>query len=363
MCCPVSLSIRGFLMLVLAFPVLAGEITSVAGTGVAQLNGHEGSTQKINVGMPFGVDFGPMGRLYVTEIQNHRILRIDLQSKRIQTVVGNGRQGYDGDGQVATSASLNEPYEVRFDRQGNMFFVEMQNHIVRKVDVETNIVSTIAGIGQLGFAGDDGLAIHAQFAQPHSICLDDSSGLYIADIGNHRIRKVDLRSGIVTSIAGTGEKHFPQEGKVAKGNPVLGPRALFFAEKSLWVALREGHSIWRIDIQTGLWHHLAGTGEKGFAGDGGPAKQAKFNGPKGIAVHDNRIYVVDTENQAIRMIDLQTNLVHTIAGTPPSGRGYGGDQGPATSARLDRPHGICADQHHVYIGDTLNHRVRAVSLD
>ena len=184
---------------------------------------------------------------------------------------------------------MNEPYEVRFDRQGNMFFVEMQNHLIRRVDVKTGKISTVAGMGQAGDGGDGGPAVKAQFRSPHSIAFDAEDRLYIADIGNHRIRRIDPRTGLIESIAGNGKKELPRDGASAQGQPILGPRALSIAGNTLWIALREGNSVWRLDLQSGLLRHVAGTGKTGYSGDGkdnagGEALTATFNGPKGIAV-------------------------------------------------------------------------------
>jgi sugar lactone lactonase YvrE len=262
---------------------------------------------------------------------------------------------------------MNEPYEIRFDADGNLYVVEMQNHIVRRINAKTKQIVTIAGTGEAGFGGDGGAATAAQLKQPHSIALSpdaraDRGSLYIADIGNHRIRRVDLATGEIETIAGTGEAKLPVAGNAARGKPVVGPRALFVTGDTLWVALREGHSVWQIDLPSGKWKHIAGTGKQGFTGDGGPAADATFNGPKGITVdaHGN-VYVVDTENQAIRRIDAKTGVITTIAGFGPKARGFAGDEGDATRAKLDRPHGICVDATGiVYIGDTNNHRVRAI---
>lgn len=340
----------------------AADISTVAGTGQPQNNGNAGTGIKLNIGDPFGVEVGPDKALYITEVRNHRVLRLDLETGRIATLAGTGEKGYSGDGGPATAAKLNEPYEVRFDSAGNMLFVEMQNHTIRRVDAKTGQISTIAGTGEAGYGGDGGPATKAQFKQPHSIALDKHDNIYVADIGNHRIRKIDAKTGIVTSIAGTGEKKLPVSGEKAEGKPVLGPRALIIADDVLWVALREGHSIWKIKLSEGTWQHVAGTGKKGFTGDGGPAKEATFDGPKGIAIGpDRNLYVVDTENHAIRMIDTHTGQIGTIAGRGPTHKGGSGDGGPATSALLDRPHGICVGADGaVYIGDTLNHRVRRI---
>jgi streptogramin lyase len=344
-------------------PSAAGTIETIAGTGNASNNGDAGPALKINVGDPFGVEIGPDGALYITEVRNHRVRRLDLKTGELTTVAGNGTKGYSGSGGPATAAQLNEPYEVRFDKDGNMYFVEMQNHIVSRVDAKTKIISTIAGTGQAGYGGDGGPATKAMFKQPHSITLDDRGGLYVADIGNHRIRRVDLETGIIDSIAGSDERKLPVDGQTAKGNSILGPRALFIDGRTMWIGLREGHSVWRLDMDRGTLHHIAGTGKQGFTGDGGAAKVAAFNGPKGVAVGpDGNVYVADTENQTIRKIDVRTGLISTVAGSGPQAKGYGGDGGEATRAKMDRPHGICVGPDGaIYVGDTLNHRVRRVN--
>ncbi|MBL7037629.1 MAG: hypothetical protein ISR77_03315, partial [Pirellulaceae bacterium] len=166
---------------------IAGTIDTVAGTGQPDNNGGAGVATQVNIGAPFGAEIGPDGALYVTEVGNHRVLRVDLTTGQLTAVAGCGRQGYSGDGGPAMKAELNEPYEVRFDKDGNMYFVEMRNHIIRKVDAKTRIISTIAGIGKPGYGGDGGPATKAMFKNPHSIALDGRGGLYVADIGNHRI--------------------------------------------------------------------------------------------------------------------------------------------------------------------------------
>ena len=349
--------------LAMSVGVVAGTIDTVAGTGQDSDNGVAGEAHKINVAQPFGVELGPDGALYVTEVGHHRVRRVDLATGRLTTVAGTGAKGYSGDGGSALAARLNEPYEVRFDAAGNMFFVEMQNHLVRKVAVGSGQITTVAGTGEKGFSGDGGPAVKATFNVPHSIALDGRGGLYIADIGNHRIRRVDLKTGLVDTVAGTGERVLPRDGQTARGKPLLGPRALFIQGNTLWIALREGHSIWQMELGRGVLRHVAGTGARGYSGDGGVAKEATFNGPKGIAVGpQGKVYVVDTENQAIREINLRSGKIATVAGKGPQFRGGAGDGGSATAAELDRPHGICVSPKGViFIGDTVNHRVRRVT--
>lgn len=337
-------------------------IETVAGSGQpGDLTMPAGPALKLPVDQPFGVETGPDGALYVTSIGQHRVLRIDSKSGELTCVAGSGRAGFEGDGGPATEALLNEPYEVRFDATGHyMYFVEMKNHLVRRVDLHTGVISTVAGSTQEGYAGDDGSAKDARFSQPHSIALDDRGNLYVADIGNHRIRCIDLANGTIRSIAGNGEKKLPQDGQPAAGRPILGPRALHVVGRTLWIALREGNSIWRLDLDSGVIRHVAGTGKSGYSGNGGPPLAATFNGPKGIAAtSEGIVYIVDAENQVIRRLDTNRQQISTIAGQGPKARGFAVEQGLASEAQLDRPHGIgLAPDGSLYLGDTNNHRVR-----
>ena len=247
-------------------------VSLVAGNGKDIAASPDGPPTQTPLSQPFGICTGPDGALYVCEVGSHIIRRIDLGSGEMSTIAGCGRKGYSGDGGPATQAELNEPYEVRFDIHGNMVFVEMQNHVVRRVDRTTGLITTIAGTGVAGFSGDGGPANAAQLNQPHSIALDTNGRLYICDIRNHRIRMVDPSFGLITTVAGTGEQSKTPDGASLAGTPLNGPRALDFdGRHSLYVALREGNAIFRIDLITGTLHHLAGTGRSGYAGDGGPA--------------------------------------------------------------------------------------------
>src|SRR5262245_25460925 len=152
----------------------AQTIETIAGTGMPENNGKEGAATLINIGDPFGVEFASDGSLYICEVRNHRVWRMHGKGQ-LTCVAGNGTKGYAGDGGPATAAQLNEPYEVRFDTSGNMLFVEMQNQLVRKVDAKTGRISTVAGTGQKGFEGDGGPATKAQMSSPHSIALDGAN--------------------------------------------------------------------------------------------------------------------------------------------------------------------------------------------
>ena len=339
----------------------AAEIRTIAGTGKAGHSGDGGPATAGELNNPFGLTIGPDGALYICEIDSHVIRRLDLKTNTLSTVAGNGQKGYSGDGGPALAAALNQPYEIRFDRAGNMYFADMPNHVVQRVDAKTKIISTLAGTGEPGFSGDGGPANQAQLRQPHSIAIDPAGEwLYIADIGNHRIRRVDLKTGRIETFAGTGERKSTPDGAALDGAPLNGPRAMAFdARGDMYLVLREGNAVYRIDMRARIIHHIAGTGANGYSGDGGPAVQALLSGPKGIAIApDGRVFIDDTESHTVRRIDPKTGTIDTVVGN--GTRGDGPDGAPR-SCLLARPHGIFIDgAGAVYIADSENHKIRVL---
>jgi streptogramin lyase len=341
------------------FAQVQWRVETFAGTGQAGYAGDGGQAASAQLNQPFGIMRGPDGALYICDTMNHVIRRVDRKGV-ITTVAGTGRKGYSGDGGLATNAELNEPYEIRFDKQGNMFFVERLNHLVRRVDAKTKIITTTAGNGKVGFSGDGSNANAATMNQPHSIQFDARGDLYICDILNHRIRKVAMKTGIITTFAGTGEKKPTPDGAKIAGTPLNGPRAMDFDKQgNMWLALREGNAVYRIDMKAGTIHHVAGTGAKGFTGNGGPAKTATLSGPKGISIApDGNVYLADTESHSIRRIDLRKGTLELVAGT--GERGDGPESDPQ-QCQMARPHGVFVDRDgSVFIGDSETHRVRVV---
>lgn len=326
----------------------------VAGTGQSQgavryeADQPAGSATRIPLGNPFGVEV-TKSSIYLTTVDDHCIWELDADAKRIARVAGNGLQGYSGDGGPAAAATFNWPHEVRVDREGNLYIADTRNHVIRRIDSGTGIVSTLAGSGAPGFAGDGGSGSDVQFKQPHSVVLDGRGGLLVADTQNHRIRRIDLETGVVQTISGSGTARMPRDGQPAAEADLHGPRSLAVDDESIWIALREGNSVWRIDRDSNTIHHVAGTGRKGYEGDGGPAKSATFNGPKGIVLDEqNGVLVVDTENHAVRRIDLDSAMITTVLGGNRS----------ATTTTLNRPHGIAVWDGRVFlVADSENHRV------
>lgn len=340
----------------------AGQIRTIGGNGRQTYSGDGASALEAGIGGPFGLAIGPDGSVYVCSTTNHCVRRIDERTGSISTFVGCGKMGYDGDGKPADRALCNEPYEVRFDSDGNLYVVEMQNHIVRKVDAKTKLITTVAGTGQPGFSGDGGKATKAKLKQPHSIALDGAGGLYIADIGNHRVRRVDLQSGLIETIAGTGEKGSVPDDAPLDGTPLSGPRAIDFDMRGrMFLALREGNAVLRVDLRGQKLLHFAGTGRAGYSGDGGPALKAAIAGPKGIAVGPGGdVYLADTDNHVIRVIRSGTGNIETLIGDGTPGDGTEGDP---RRCRLRQPHGVCVDAlGNVYVGDSSNNKVRKLEV-
>src|ERR1700694_1216239 len=290
-------------------------VTTLVGTGTPGFS-------ETDVHNPYGMALGPDGAMYFCDLDNQRIRRLDLKTKRLTTIAGNGQKAYRGDGGPATEAALNMPHEIRFDAKGDLYIAERDNHVIRKVDMKSGVISTVAGTGSPGFGGDGGPGTKAQLRQPHSIFFDRDGSLLICDIGNHRIRRLRVDTGIIETYAGTGEAAATPEGAPGHGTPLNGPRTLALAANGdLYLALREGNAIYRIDRKTQTLHRVASTGEQGYSGDGGPALNAKLSGPKGLVYTPDGLYMADTESHTIRRVDLKTGIISTALGTGQRGDG------------------------------------------
>jgi sugar lactone lactonase YvrE len=338
---------------------VAAEIVTIAGTGKEGYSGDGGPALKADLNQPFGIEFAPDGSLYFCDFLNHIVRRIDSKTNTISTVAGTGQKtGHTGDGGPATQALLHEPHELRFDRQGNYYVTDTKSNAIRRVDAKTGIITTVAGTSIAGFSGDGGPATKAQLDLPIAVSLDGESGLLICDIKNHRVRKVDFASGNISTLAGTGERKEATDGGSLSNTPVFGPRSLAVeGNGNLVLILREGNAVYRIDRKSMTIHRLAGTGKQGFSGDGGDARKAMLAGPKGVAVDKGgNILLCDTENHAIRILHKSTGTIDTLIGDAKQGDGPDGDP---RKCRLNRPHGIFIDREGaIYIGDSGNHKIR-----
>ena len=330
-------------------------VSTLIGTG---LPGY--SDRQVN--NPYGLVIGPDGALYFCDLDNQRIRRLDLETRRTSTIAGNGERAYAGDGRVATEASLNMPHEIQFDAAGHLYIAERDNHVVRKIEAKTRLISTVAGTGEAGFSGDGGPATGAHLRQPHSIVVDRRRNrLLICDIGNHRLRAMNLSTGIIETIGGTGERQPTPDGARLTGTSLNGPRTIALDRAgNFYLALREGNAIYRVDADTLTAHHIAGTGEPGYSGDGGDSRAAKLGGPKGLSWARDTLYIADTENHVIRAIDLKTRIIRTVLGT---GRRGDGPEPDPMKCSLARPHGVFADgRGALYVGDSEAHRIRVLAV-
>ena len=336
-------------------------ITTAIGTGERGFAGDGGPATAAVLNGPFDIAFDAAGNLYFADTFNNRLRRVDAHTGLISTVAGNGDKGYSGDGGKATEAALNEPYGIVVDRAGNLYTADRLNRRVRRIDAASGIITTLAGTGEAGYSGDRGPAAQAGLAEPNGLAFDAAERhLYIADVADHRVRIVDLATGRIATFAGTGAAEHSGDGGPATAAGVFGARAVkLAADGTVYILERQGSSLRAVDPASGIIRTVAGTGARGYGGDGGPALAAVFDAPKEMAIdRDGSLLIVDTENHAIRRIDGASGIVTPLAG---GHQGGDGDGGPATRAGLDRPHGaVVGPDGAIYIGDTNNHRVRKV---
>ena len=336
-------------------------ITTAVGTGEKGFAGDGGPATRALLNGPFDIAFDAAGNLYFSDTFNNRIRRVDARGGVITTIAGSGDKGYAGDGGPATAAALNEPYGVVVDRAGNIYTADRLNRRVRRIDARSGIITTLAGTGEAAYSGDGGPAAAAGLAEPNGLAFDAAERqLYITDVADNRVRVVDLATGTIASFAGTGAAEHSGDGGPAAAAGTFGARAVKLGrDGTVYILERQGSSLRAVDPRTGIITTIAGTGARGYSGDGGPARDAVFDAPKEMAIdRDGSLLIVDTENHAIRRIDQRSGIVTAFAG---GHQGGDGDGGPANAAGLDRPHGaVVGPDGAIYIGDTNNHRIRKV---
>ncbi len=350
-----------FLGSLLLSPLVAdGVIDTVAGDGQQGDSGDGGPATKARLNQPFDVAYDAAGNLFLSDTFNHRIRRVDAKTGVITTVAGSGKKGFSGDGGPATEAAFDEPYGVAMAKDGTFYVADRLNRRVRKVDGKTGIMTTVAGSERKTYSGDGGPGDQAGLVEPNGVALDPGeTRLYVADVADHRIRVVDLKTSVISTFAGDGKGKRAGDGGPAASCSIFGARAVEVGlDGSVYILERQGNSLRAVDPTTGIIRTIAGTGKKG-AKDG-PALEATFNGPKEMAVGaGGNVWIVDTENQTIRLYDAGSKTVKTVAGS--GRRGGAGDGGPALQGQLGRPHGVAiAPDGSFVIGDTENHRIRRV---
>ncbi len=285
--------------------------------------------------------------IYFSTVDDHSIWKSDRRGSSMVRIAGTGQQGYSGDGGPARQATFNAPHEIRVADNGDVYVADTRNHCIRRVNADDGTVETLAGDGKPGFRGDGGPGDQARFDQPHSIVLDGRGGVLVADTKNHRLRRIDLETGTVKTVCGDGKRRLPEEDQKWDQVSLFGPRSLAVDDDSIWLVLREGNSVWRLDRQRQTIHRVAGTGAKGHSGDGGDPLQATFRGPKGIGVDsEGNLLIVDTENHAMRYVDRSAGTISTLA----------------IPFEMKRPHGTAVltergQPDRVLVSDSEEHRV------
>ncbi|MDA2933238.1 hypothetical protein MYX82_02730 [Acidobacteria bacterium AH-259-D05] len=327
-----------------------GIITTVAGTGKEGFSGDHGPANEATLAVPRGVVVDGAGSLFISDSRNNRIRKVDATSNVITTIVGVGELHFAGDDVPATQASL-FPIDVVADPAGNLFIADSDNNRIRKVEATTGIITTVAGLGEEGFSGDGGPATQAALNSPFAVALDVAGNLFIADSDNNRIRKVEATTGIITTVAGLGEEGFSGDGGPATEAALDNPQGIVVdAGGHLFIADSFNRRVRKVSAATGVITIVAGSGEfvfflDGVPGDGGPATEAALGFPNGLAVDkDGNLFIA--VNNRIRKVDAATQIITTVAGSGSGelfGGSFSGANGPATEATLDRPEGVVVD--------------------
>jgi sugar lactone lactonase YvrE len=352
-------------------------IDTFAGSGPANVPfggfaGDGGAARSALLNLPTGVALDRAGDLYFCD-WNNRIRKVDVQTGRITTVAGNGIAGFSGDGGPATGAKLGGPGAIATDAAGDIYFADPYNARVRKISAVTGIITTVAGNGTQFDRGDTGLANQVGIGIPSGVAVDAAGNLYVSN-GADRVRKVSP-DGRITTLAGSGGSKNSGDGGPASQAQLSQPEGLAVdSQGNIYIAARGEHRIRKVSAATGVITTIAGasTGtlapimgmtvyQGGFGGDGGPAIHALLNDPEAVAVDAaGDVYISDTLNYRVRRIDAATGIIHTIAGT--GVRGFSGDGGVAVSAQITDPSGLSLDPTgRVFFGDIFNQRIRMLT--
>ncbi len=295
---------------------------------------------------PFGVDFDSQGSMLIVELEGGRVHCLSATGQ-FTTIAGDGGKSYEGDGGPAAKATFNGMHNVAVTPDGDVYIADSWNHCIRKIAADSGVISTCAGTGAAGFSGDGGPAAEATFNFIMCISLNTTNdALYVADLKNRRIRKIDLKTNLVDTVAGNGEKGVPEDDADATKSPLVDPRAVAVDSHGVVYILERGGHALRAVAPNGKIRTVAGTGKNGF--HDGPALEAQFGSPKHVCVDDSdNVYIADDLNKAVRKYNPRSETVTTVVG-----RGHG-----TPAVELLHPHGVCFEQGALYVVDTGNDRI------
>ena len=337
-------------------------INTVCGNGASGYTGDGGSALNASMNGVPNVSLDKDGNIYISDAGNNVIRMVNARTGIITTVAGNGIGGYSGDGGLATQASLNLPFHCAIDDHGNLFISDLVNNRIRKVEKATGIITTIAGTGIQGYNGDGNNALLTNITIPMGIAFDNHGDLIISDEAGLRLRKLNLKTRIITTIAGSSNSGFGGD-----GGPATQATFNFIwnvavdNQNNIYLSDESNYRMRKIDGRTGKITTFAGNGVPGNSGNGGLATNASFTQPVGIAVDNSgNTYISDEVLSQIYMVDKKTGIINLIAGK--GFDGFSGDGGPAINALLSHPNSLSVDQKgNIYVSDDFNFRVRKLT--
>lgn len=320
-----------------------GMITTVAGNDEGGFSGDGGPATEARLSYTWGMALDREGNLFIADTGNHRIRRVDATTGIITTIAGTGEQGLSEDDGPATEANLGYIRGITADADGNVY-LKTSHHggdgfdLVRRVDAETGMISTVAAGRRPGFSSDGGPATEAGLRESRGLAVDAKGNLFIADTGNQRVRRVDATTGIITTVAGNGTDRFVGDGFLTTSVPLLVSGSLAVDGNGNLFISDFYNRVRRVDADTGIITTVAGNGEKGFSGDGGPATEASFARPSAVAVDTaGNLFIADAMDHRIRRVDTKTGVITTFAGIGKPG--FYGDGSLASRVPLRQPRG------------------------